>query len=346
MKTVRALALAVLPVSAIASTADPVPRNSNDRAGIAAVVAGRAITLQEVDAAVGSRLLAIRAQEYSLRREALDRLIETVVLEEEARRRGVTVEALLAAEVAGKVRPVQAEEVQAVYDGARDRFSGVAEEEAHRRIREGMERRRREQRRAELVPALTRQLKAEVLLLPLRTEVSADDDPSLGPAQAPVTIVEFSDFECPYCARAVPVVHKIRERYTDKVRVVFRDFPLSMHKKAALAAEAATCAQQQDRFWPLHDRLFAMQSKLELESIKEAAAAVGLEPRAFEECLKSGRAAAEWRKDVEDARSYGVSGTPTFFVNGRMVTGGATVENLSRVIDEELARVASASKGR
>jgi protein-disulfide isomerase len=153
--------------------------------------------------------------------------------------------------------------------------------------------------------------------------VSADDDPFWGPADAPVTIIEFSDFQCPYCARFVTeTLPQIKQTYEGKVRFVFRDYPLSqLHENAEKAAEAADCANEQGKFWEYHDKLFSNQSALDVASLKSYASQLGLDTGVFDQCLDSGKFAQEIQKDIQDGDSYGVQGTPAFFVNGRLVEG-------------------------
>jgi protein-disulfide isomerase len=178
-----------------------------------------------------------------------------------------------------------------------------------------------------------------VLLDAPRYPVSADDDPARGPANAPVTIIEFSDFQCPFCSRAVPTLKQVEQRYGDKVRIVFRDLPLvSIHKDAAKAAEAATCAHEQGKFWELHDRMFENQAQLGVEDLKKHAAALGLAAEPFAKCLDSGKHTEEWQKDIRAAEQVGVSSTPAFLVNGRLLTGAQPLEAFVEVIDEELQR--------
>src|SRR5262249_13602391 len=137
---------------------------------------------------------------------------------------------------------------------------------------------------------------------------------SKGPAEAPITLMEFSDFQCPACRRGVPAVKRLQQLYGDKLRLVFRDFPLAMHRYAAKAAEAGRCAGEQGHFWPMHDRLFAGTASLDVPDLKQHAAALGLDQRRFDECLDSGRFEAAVRRDVAAGRRAGVAGTPTFFV--------------------------------
>jgi protein-disulfide isomerase len=152
--------------------------------------------------------------------------------------------------------------------------------------------------------------------------------------------VEFSDFQCPYCARANGVLKQVEQRYAGKVRVVFRHFPLPSHKEAAKAAEAAGCAGAQGRFWEMHDKLFANQRAQAASDLKRYAAEIGLDGGPFDRCLDSGSYAKVVEEDVAEGRRHGVTGTPTFFVNGRLLSGAAPFEVLALAIDEELERLA------
>jgi len=188
-------------------------------------------------------------------------------------------------------------------------------------------------------------------------DVSADDDPSIGPADAKVTVIEFSDFQCPFCGAAsgthealirqfnqqdptwtaaVPELKKLAQE--GKIRLVFRDFPLNIHPDAPKAAEAAECAEEQDRFWDYHDKLFENQEALSVDNLKQYAKDLKLNTAAFNECLDSGKMKADVDKDFADGAAVGVSGTPAFFINGRIVEGAQSFTALKKVIDEELAK--------
>jgi protein-disulfide isomerase len=179
----------------------------------------------------------------------------------------------------------------------------------------------------------------KMLLEPPRIDVEiGDNNPVKGPAGAPVTIVEFSDFQCPYCSRVIPTLKKVEETYGDRIRIAFRDLPLiQMHPNATRAAEAAACAHVQGKFWEMHDKLFANQDKLGAEDLKKHAADLGLDTAAFGQCVESGKYKDEWKKDADAATAYGLSGTPAFFINGRLVVGAQPFDAFAQVIDEELA---------
>ncbi len=177
----------------------------------------------------------------------------------------------------------------------------------------------------------------------------SDDDPMLGNPDAPVTIVEFSDFQCPFCRRLwKDTLPSIKEKYlvTGKAKFVYRDFPLSIHPSAQPAAEGAECANEQRKFWEMHDKIFAEQEKLgqgtvqfSTGDLKRWAAEIGLNAAQFNECLDSGKYRKEVEKDFTDGQAAGVTGTPGTFVNGRLVQGAVPFAQFEAVIEEELKKV-------
>jgi protein-disulfide isomerase len=169
-------------------------------------------------------------------------------------------------------------------------------------------------------------------------EVSADDDPAIGPANAPVTIIEFSDFQCPYCARfQSQTLPQILSNYGDRVRFVYRDFPLvSLHANALKAAEASECADDQGAYWKYHDLLFQNQSALDDASLKNYAASLALDTAAFDQCLDSDKYLTEVQKDEQDGITAGVQGTPSFFVNGMPLTGAQPYSAFQTAIEAAL----------
>jgi protein-disulfide isomerase len=173
---------------------------------------------------------------------------------------------------------------------------------------------------------------------------SAQAERSRGPATARVTVIEYCDFQCPVCAKASPpLVGLLAQTYGDRVRFVYRDFPLSrIHPDAIRAAEAAACAQEQGRFWPMHDRLFANQHALDAAGLARLAGEAGLNMPAFDRCVAEGR--GRWKQDVAEGQRAGVSATPTFLINGRRVEGIRRFEDISSVIDEALHRPAAARR--
>ena len=175
---------------------------------------------------------------------------------------------------------------------------------------------------------------------PSKVQVSVDDDAVLGNKDAKVTIVEFSDYECPYCGRHFSETYpQIKKDYIDtgKVKIVFRDFPLSFHPNAQKAAEAAECAGEQGKYYGMHDKLYQNQKALDVASLKTYAQQIGLNIAKFNSCLDSGQMAGEISKDMADGQSYGVQGTPGFFVNGKFISGAQPYGVFKQAIDGELA---------
>src|SRR5438093_684274 len=187
--------------------------------------------------------------------------------------------------------------------------------------------------------------KTTVALRPPVIEVATAGRPERGGgAKAPVTIIEFSDYQCPFCGRAESTVDEVMKHYGNKVRLVYRDFPLPMHAQARPASEAASCANAQGKFWEYHATLFANQTALGEDQLKEYAKNVGLDAAKFDQCLKDKPFKAAIDKDVADGEKVGVNGTPAFFINGRMLSGALPFDKFKEVIDEELtAKGASSS---
>ena len=172
-------------------------------------------------------------------------------------------------------------------------------------------------------------------------QVSVDDDAVEGSKDAPVTIVEFSDFQCPFCGRFYQeTLPQLRENYvkTGKVKIVYRDFPLPFHENAQKAAEASECAHEQGKFWQMHDMMFSHQDAITVANLKQYAKSLGLDTTKFNQCLDSGKYASEVQKDETDGSAYGVGGTPTFFINGQQLVGAQPYQAFQQAIDAALAK--------
>ena len=307
-----------------------------------AMVAGKPITAAELDELAGSRLFQVRQQEYTVRKAALDEEIGKRLFEAEAAARKISTDELTRVEVDGKAAPVTEAEKKDFYEKNKGRFGQAPEEQALAQIEAGLRQQRQRQRRTDFLTELRKKANVQVMLDPPRVTVADGGQPAKGPAEAPVTVIEFSDFQCPFCARVNPTLAKLQEAYPGKVRIVFRDLPLlNIHKNAGHAAEAAHCANDQGKFWEMHDRLFANQQKLSPAELKEHAVALGLDATAFNQCLDSGKYTADWRRDAEEASRLGLSGTPAFFINGRLISGAQPFENFAQIVEEELALAAA-----
>jgi protein-disulfide isomerase len=330
-----ALVVAVLP----AAHAGQRPVVATPGAAVAKV-GGATISATQLDEWVGNGALALATQMYEVKRRTLEERIGKLLLEEEAARRKVSVAELERVEIEQKVLAVTPEEARAVYDATQDQFRDASQGEAAETIASRMKTQRTARRRAELLKELETKHGVQRLLEPPRVIVAEGDAPSKGSKTAPVSIVIFSDFQCPYCVKARTTVKQIEQKYGEQVRFVYRDFPLPMHQQAPKAAEAGRCAHDQGKFWEMYDKLYDNATNLEVAALKRYAAEVGLDGNAFGECLDSGRHAAEWGKDRAEGESYGIKGTPAFLVNGRFLQGARPLEAFAELIDEELARSA------
>jgi protein-disulfide isomerase len=310
-----------------------------------AEINGEAITAKDVENSLGAKLSRLEEQIYALKRAEVDAIIAQRLLAQEAARRGVTVAALMDEEVTAKVALVTEQEIDAAFQANRARARGD-EATVRLQIRNRLQQQKLDARRDAFLASLRSKAQVVVRLEPpaaARVDVAIADSPMRGAADAAVTIVEFSDFECPFCKRAQETIAKLAERYPGRIRFVYRDFPLeNIHPLARRAAEAAQCARDGGKFWEYHDVLFAQSPKLAPEDLRRYAKDVGLDVDKFDACVASGVHSARVQKDLEDGSRLGVASTPAFFVNGRSLVGAQPIEAFARMIDDELARTASA----
>ena len=304
-----------------------------------AEVHGEAITTDDVERALGAPLRRLEQQIYDLKRQKLAAVISERLLTREAAKRGISVQALLDTEVKAKAERVSKQEVEIFFQANKARLKG-----GEAVVREKIEAYLQSQKYAAQREAFLQSLRSQAgvviyLRAPpvFRVEVSVDGAPFRGSATAPVTIVEFSDFQCPFCKQVVPTLTQVLSRYGEKVKLVYRDFPLDIHPQAGKAAEAARCAQDQRKFWEYHDALFANSPNLSPEGLKTYAEQLGLDIASFEHCLASGTHAAAVQKSIDEGIRLGVTGTPAFFINGELLSGAQPLESFVRVIERELA---------
>ena len=278
-----------------------------------------------------------KAEEHQVIEEALNGMIADRLLTREAADRGLSVEDLLATEVTANIPLPAEEEVQNVYNLNREQLSGVPFEVGMGQVRDFLRERGYDQTLENYVRDLREQYGVQSFLGPYRVDVETEGHPGVGSVDAPITIVEFSDFECPFCRQTEPVIRQIQEEYGDQVRFVYRQFPLNdIHPRAQKAAEASLCADEQGQFWNMHDALFLEPVELEVASLKAKAVGVGLDAEAFNECLDSARYEVRVDDDVRDGVRAGVTGTPMVFINGRPVSGAQPFESYVAIIDDEL----------
>ena len=329
-----------------AQSAPPATGAASDPNEVVATVGDRKFTLKDVEAKWQIDDPAERARVtqllYQHRRQSIDQLIGDYFIDEAAKKAGLAKEKYLEAELTKRRGTVSDAEIQKVYDDNKDRVGAQTLDQLRPSITQFIQRNRDAQNLAILVDELRKTGPAvKVSLDPPRYDVAiAAHDPMRGPATAPVTIIEFSEYQCPFCGRVTPTLKALEQKYGDKVRVVFKDFPLQNHLQAPKAAEAAHCAGDQGKYWELHDRLFANQQQLQIADLKKHAGEVGLDQATFDQCLDSGKNAKIVQEDVDLGSSMGVSSTPTLYINGRLVTGAQPTSVFEAIIDEELARKA------
>jgi len=307
-------------------------------APLVATVAGEPINESELLPLIQSQLQQLRNQEYQLKSRALETLVEQKLVAEAARERSLSVEDLLKQEVDPKVQEPTDNEVETYYLGQKEKLKRPLDE-VKPQLRQALQDAKRELARSEYIKSLRKQANVAILLTPPKVSVAVDRDRLRGNPDAPITVVEFSDFQCPYCRQVHPVLNQLLARYGNQVRLAYRDFPLNqIHSQAQAAAEASRCAGEQRRYWDYHDRLFANEAQLDAASLVEYAHTLKLDRRKFAQCLASGKFKAAIEQDVKEGTQAGVVATPTFFINGIYLSGAQPLETFSRVIDEELAR--------
>jgi len=337
---IRSLVVLLCVTACSSTSAQPAkPLSPNE---VVAKVGATSITLAEVDdkalqqptSVFGNMKLSQAI--YEARRATIDDLVANALLDQEARARGIDRSALIEQEIAAKVSNVTDSEISQWYQTNQNRVQGRSLDEVRQPIRVYLTEERMQLAREQFVDALRLKTPVRVMLEAPRQKVAAAKGAVKGPANAPIEIIEFSDFQCPFCQRANPTVDQVLKTYGDRVRFVYRHFPLGNHPNARPAAEAAQCAAEQGKFWEYHDRLFANPSKLGDGDLKQHAAALGLDTSKFNACFAAQKYKAQIDADVQAGQEAGVSGTPAFFVNGRMLSGAQPFDAFKRLIDEEL----------
>jgi len=308
----------------------------------AARVGDEVITLEEVERAVQPQLAKLAEQRHEVLDQKLEQLISERLLNQEAKRRSVSVEELLKAEVYAKAPEVPESDVTAFINQNRARLPKMEDQELRLKVWDYLRNQKVNEQRQAYVQGLRERGKVTVLLeepAGARVAVSADRGFARGPKDAPVTIIEFSDFQCPFCKNATTTIKQVLDKYPGKVRLVFRDYPLvSIHPLAPKAHEAARCAADQGKFWEYHDVLFERSPRLTPQDLKQYAQDLKLDGAAFGQCLDSGKYVAEVDKDTQEGMGLGLTGTPSFFINGKQLVGAQPLTAFQKIIDAELAK--------
>jgi protein-disulfide isomerase len=297
------------------------------------------ITRQEVEEVAPDQFIQAKQQLHDITQRALDQAIDTKLVDLQAEKEGLDSQGLVVREVLSKLSEPTEEQIDSVYNAYREQLNNAPRDSVAPQIVDFLTRQERAVAMQVFVAQLRAQYDVRNYLEPARIEVEAIG-PSKGPEDAPITLVEFSDFECPFCVRVLPTIEQVQQAYGDQVRIVYRQFPLNaIHPNAQLSAEASLCADAQGKFWEMHDAIFEARGKAGADRLKTMASDLGMDSDLFGTCLDSGEFRGQVAADVEAGRQAGVTGTPALFINGRFLSGAQPFNVVARVIDDELTRV-------
>lgn len=313
------------------------PTTPQERARVFATVNNEPITSEDIENSLRNLIFNVQEQLYELRQREIDLRINDALLEQEAQKRKITTTALLDAEASSKARKVTEADTRAFYDENKARI-GVEYSLVKDHLMQVLQERETRDAQLNFAQQLRRTASIQTFLQtpePPLYNIATDDQPSLGSPTAPVTIIEFTDFQCPSCAATHPLIEKMVKEYDGKVRLVVRDFPLEYHTNAYKAAEAAEGAREQGKYWEYIALLLRNQSKLDVAALKEYASQLALDRPTFDAALDSGKFADRVQRDIRDGLRLGVDATPTFFINGRRVPV-PTPESLKAAIETAL----------
>lgn len=310
---------------------------------------GGSLNLSEVGKKAESQLFQLEQQKYQIIQQTAYQMLAEKLLEKEAEEKGMTTDELLAAEAEGSQMQLSDEILRQIYDANRGSFGGSFAEEKEG-IKAQIAMGQKQEAEQQYMRSLFKKYNVEFVLekpeAP-KVDVDIEGEPYWGQKDASVTIVEFSDYECPYCRRMQPAIKKIRAEYQDKIKWVFKDFPLDFHQQAIKAHTAAHCAGQQNKYFDYHYRLFDVplvneggRQKMDYSEkrLKKIASSIGLNMSDFGTCLqdKDGSIRAEIQNDIEYAQSIGVRGTPSLFISGVYSSGLRSYEDLKEEIESRL----------
>jgi len=313
---------------------------------VVATVNNVEITQRQVDDSVAAQIYPLQQQLYAIRKAALENLVITKILESEAASRHISIDDLRKQLTLGEVNVTRAQ-VEEVYKQNASFFATMSPDEARERLRLDLENQARMKHYRTGLDALRKKWPVTIatMNIPPPMFVSELDDgvsPVKGATNPLVTIVEFSDFECPYCMQVQSALRQIVGSYGRTVRLVFKHLPLEGHRNSLPAARAAYCASEQERFWQFHDALFTA-GNLSPPLFEQIASDLGLGLPKFQECVASERSRAAVIKDIEAARRLRIESTPSFVVNGKVVKGALSFADFQRVIEQELNQRATSS---
>ncbi len=336
MKKLMALSMSILATCACAAQSAPEKADSAGKSEIVARMGDRVITAAELEKAAGGTLMKLRQQMYEAKKKALEKYVYDLMVDQKAAAEGISRDEWLKKNLESQIPKPSEEEIKAVMEQYRSRLA-KDDDQARNQVITYLSQRARQGAEAALQKKLEAEAGLQILLQPPRLSPKVvEHNPTRGPEDAPVTLIEYTDFQCPFCGRAQATLEALRERYGNRIRFVFKNLPLGMHQNARFAAETAMCAKDQGKFWELHDWLFAHHTELDQEHVMKQAEEMGLDVEALKSCLDKKLHSSEINQDIEEAGGFGITGTPGFVINGRLITGAQPVENFESIINEEL----------
>jgi len=299
------------------------------------------ITGKQVDDSVATRIYPLQQQLYAIRKAALENLVVSKILESEAAARGVSIEELRRQLTLGEINVTRAQ-VEDAYKQNASFFASMSPDEARERLRLDLENQARMKHYRDALDVLRKKWAVRINFAPPAFVTELDDgiSPVKGSNKPVVTIVEFSDFECPYCNAVQRTLKQVLEKYAGEVRLVFKHLPLEGHRNSLPAARAAYCAAEQDRFWQFHDVLFGAR-ELSPAVFTQIATDLGLGVEKFQACLDSEQSRTGVVRDLETARLFHIESTPSFIVNGKLVQGALSFADFQKIIEQELSQRAT-----
>jgi protein-disulfide isomerase len=319
------VALAFLSTGRIAAQADT---------SVVAEVGGVKVTMADLEQEESAKLLSAHYQYYQAETRALNELIDKKLIEQKAQSEHITVDQLLDREVNSQVKDPTEDQMKVYYEGLE---TDQPYEQVRGKVLEKIRQLRTDKARAAFARTLRAQTTVYVALAPPRANVEPQNPQmTIGPEKAQVTLVEFADYECPYCQKVAADVKKLALDFGDKVAFTYKDFPLPMHARAEKAAEAARCASKQNKFWEFHDEIFHSK-ELDVDQLKAQGRALKLDTDQFDKCLDSGEEAAAVDHDRKEGTRLGINGTPSFFINGHYLSGALDYATLRQVVEQQLA---------
>jgi protein-disulfide isomerase len=301
-----------------------------------AVVGGQPIYDDDLVPFVQAQVFQLRQQEYEIKSKALDNLVNQRLLEAEAKKKGIPSEKFIEEQVDAKVAEPGEAELQALYIVQKSQI-GKPFEEIKPQLQQLLKQAKVQEARQDYYKRLRERAGVTIFLQKPKVEVAYDPSRLRGNPKAPLVIVEFADFQCPYCQLVQETLKKVLAKYEGRVSLAFRDLPLrEIHPQAELAAQASRCAGEQGKFWEYHDLLFSNQSKLDREGLVGQAQNLKLDQKQFDSCLTTGKYKAQVEEDRQLGLRAGITGTPGFVINGNLLSGNIPQETLEKAIDAEL----------